>query len=500
MGSGMGAGTGPETAPKTAPETGPASGPETGPETGPESGPETGPESGPNARRDELAERLAVRLGEIWGDSVEVADLRRLPGGASRETWSFEAAGRGLILRCDPPGAPRPDGMAREAAALQAALAAGVPVPRVYDRGDGTGEIPTPYLLQERLDGETIPRKLLRDERFAAVRPTLAAELGRLLARIHTIPLDALPGLEGGDQLEVLTGLYDGLADPRPAIEIGLRWLAGHRPPSVPDTVIHGDFRTGNLLVDAAGVRGVLDWELAHRGDPVEDLGWLCVKAWRFGSPRPAGGFGTRDELLDGYTEVAGERPDTERLRWWEVYGTLRWAVLCRMQAERHLSGAESSIELAALGRRVCEQEHDLLLALGLTSPRAVPDPLDGVTDTDAAVVPHDRPGHGGLLDAVGAFLTSDTLAGGDARIRFHARVAANVLRIARREMLLADAHGAAHRRRLAGLGCADDADLARAIRSGALDDRFDDVVSAVRDTVTDKLLVANPGYLAQPG
>ncbi|MGH3392773.1 MAG: phosphotransferase family protein [Actinomadura sp.] len=388
--------------------------------------------------------------------------------------------------------------MALEAAAFQAAHAAGVPVPRVYDSGDGSGEIGAPHLLQERLDGETIPRKLLRDERFAAVRPALAAEFGRLLAAVHTIPLDALPGLEGGDPLDRLTALHDEIGEPRPAVEIGLRWLAAHRPPAVPDTVVHGDFRTGNLLVDAEGVRGVLDWELVHRGDPVEDLGWLCVKAWRFGSPLPAGGFGGREELLDGYAEVAGERPDAGRLRWWEVYGTLRWAVLCRMQAERYLSGGESSIELAALGRRVCEQEHDLLLALGLTFPRTVPDPLDAGR-ADVAAEPHDRPGHDGLLDAVGAFLTSEVLASGDPRLRFHARVAANVLRIARREALLADAHRAAHRRRLAALGCADDADLARAIRSGALDDRYDDVVSAVRATVTDKLLVANPGHLGLP-
>jgi aminoglycoside phosphotransferase (APT) family kinase protein len=446
----------------------------------------------------DLRDQVAARLGALWDDPVEVAELRRLPGGASRETWSFEAAGRGLILRCDPWGAAGPEGMAREAAAFEAALTAGVPVPRVYDWGDGSGEIGAPYLLQERLDGETIPRKLLRDERFAAVRPTLAAELGRLLAKVHTIPLEALPGLEGGDPLERLITLYDGFGEPRPAIEIALRRLAEHRPPAASDTVVHGDFRTGNLLIDAGGVRGVLDWELVHRGDPVEDLGWLCVKAWRFGSPLPAGGFGTREELLAGYAEVAGERPDEGRLRWWEVYGTLRWALLCRLQAERYLSGAESSIELAVLGRRVCEQEHDLLLALGLTAPQIVPDPLDG--HTDAAAVPHDRPGHDGLLDAVGAFLTSDVLAVGDPRVRFHARVAANAIRIARREVLLADAQRAAHRGRLAELGCADDAELARAVRAGDLDDRFDDVVSAVRATVTDKLLVANPGYLGQPG
>jgi aminoglycoside phosphotransferase (APT) family kinase protein len=451
----------------------------------------------PAERAATVRECVARRLGELRGTAVSLSEPRLLPGGASRETWSFEADG--LILRRDPPGVPRAENMAREAAAFKAARRAGVPVPELYDHGthgDGTAVIGAPYLLMERLHGETIPRRLLRDERFATVRNGLARELGRLLARIHTIPLDAIPALEGGDALADLARMYDDLGEPRPAIEIGLRWLSGHRPPAVPDRVVHGDFRNGNLLISEEGVRGVLDWELIHRGDPVEDLGWLCVKAWRFGSPHPVGGFGTREELLAGYEEAGAVRVDPDTLHWWEVYGTVRWALLCRRQAERHLSGAEPSIELATLGRRVCEQEHDLLLVLGLTARQVVRDPLDDARDEPAQ--PHDRPGYAGLLDAVRGFLTTDVMAAEDERVRFHARVAANAIRIAQREMLLADAHAKAHRARLASLGCADDTELAHAIRAGLLDDREDEVVDAVRAAVTDKLLVANPAYLAQ--
>ncbi|WP_433324660.1 phosphotransferase family protein [Spirillospora sp. CA-294931] len=447
---------------------------------------------------DELSAPLTARLRELWGGGAEVTGLRRLPGGASRETWSFDAAGRGLILRCESPDQTRIGaGLPVEAAAFTAARAAGVPVPEVLDAGDGTGAIPVPYLLQERLDGETIPRRLLRDERFAGVRSGLAAELGRLLAAIHAIPAGRVPGLDGGDPLAGLTALYDGLGDPRPAVELGLRWLRDHRPPPVPPAVVHGDFRLGNLLVAPDGVRGVLDWELVHTGDPAEDLGWLCVKAWRFGSPHPVGGLGSREELLDGYEQGGGRRPDAARLRWWEVYGTLRWTVLCRFQAERHLSGAEPSIELAALGRRVCEQEHDLLLALGHPAPAPVPDVLDGTADVPPA--PHDRPGAHGLLEAVGEFLAADVRAAGDERLRFHALVAANLLRVARREMLLGPAHRQAHRRRLAALGAASDADLARAIRAGTLDAAAPEVIGAVRASVTDRLAVASPGHLRSP-
>ena len=114
-------------------------------------------------------------------------------------------------------------------------------------------------------------------------------------------------------------------------------------------------------MVGPDGLRAVLDWELAHLGDPIEDLGWFCVRAWRFGSTDPAGGFGSRDELLAAYEAAGGGAVDPAELHWWEVLGTLKWGVICVMQATAHLTGLSRSVELAAIGRRVCETEHDLL-------------------------------------------------------------------------------------------------------------------------------------------
>ncbi|GAA0583016.1 phosphotransferase family protein [Actinomadura livida] len=434
-----------------------------------------------------LDAELTARLG------AAVSDLVRLSGGASRETWSFDADGRPLILRRDRPGALDPGAMAREAALLSSAAAAGVPVPELVDHGDDLGGLP--FLIMGRLSGETIPRRLLRDERFAPVRGRLARDLGGILARLHT--MEPVPGLSDDDPLALLVMLYEDFDEPRPTVELALRWLRDHRPPaSGRRTVVHGDFRNGNLMIDMSGVTGVLDWELTHLGDPAEDLGWLCVKAWRFGSPHAAGGFGSREDLLAGYAEAGGTPPTPEELRWWEVYGTLRWAILCRHQAERFLSGTDTSIEFAALGRRVCEQEHDLLLALGLTEPMTVQDPLETVQAT--ATPPHDRPDASTLIEAVGAFLKEAEQP--DDRLRFHTRVAMSALRIARREILLAETHKAAHHERLGKLGCVTDADLAKAIREGTLDDRRDVVVAAVRASVVDKLTVANPGHLALPG
>ncbi|NKQ52698.1 phosphotransferase family protein [Amycolatopsis sp. K13G38] len=433
----------------------------------------------------ELAGQLARRLG-----AREIRGLRQLSGGASRETWEFEAslaAGpRQLVLRRDPPGAARPEAMAREAEVLRAAAEEGVPVPPLIDH-DTSDALGAPFVLTSFVGGETIPRRLLR-----AVPEGLAAELGRVLARIHRIPPAKVPSLERHDPLATLVATYDSLGEPLPPVEIGLHWLHAHRPPPVPDTVVHGDFRNGNLIVRPAGLAAVLDWERVHRGDPREDLGWLCVKAWRFGSALPVGGFGTLDELLDGYAEVAGERPDPEAVRWWQVFGTVWWAVGCRVQAQRHLAGETRSVELAAVGRRVCEQEHDLLLALGMPAGK-VPEEIAEPSEL------HGHPSAGQLLEAAGEFLRGDVLPATSGRTAFHTRVAANVLDTVWRELRLGPAQERRHRARLAALGFASQAEFASALRDGRADPDDPATLAAVRESVTERLLVANPAYLDQP-
>jgi aminoglycoside phosphotransferase (APT) family kinase protein len=454
-----------------------------------------------------LAGVLTARLHQLWGTPVEVTSLRQLSGGASREAWDIEVGAGGhasvggrtehliLLRNAADRAATLEKDIEVEAAAMIAARRAGVPAPELHDHGDGA--LGQAYLLMERLDGETIPRRLLRDDAYAQARPGLARRLGEVLARIHQVDPEHIPGLPQVDALGQLKELYQAFAEPRPAMEIGLRWLDEHQPAPAQDTLVHGDFRTGNLMIAADGLRGVLDWELTHRGDPRQDLGWLCTKAWRFGSPHPAGGFGSRDELMAGYAAGGGTAPDEETQRWWELYGTIRWGLLCRRQAERYLAEAEPSIELAVLGRRVCEQEWDILLALGHAGPMAVEDPLD--EEITHPVRPHDRPYGPELLRAVRGFLTAD-LGAADARIRFLTRVAANALKIAEREALLAPAHEQRHQARLKALGCQDDAALCAAIRDGSLDHRFGDVTQAVRDMTVDKLTVANPRHLAIPG
>ena len=298
-------------------------------------------------------------LLQLVPNATEIRDLKRLTGGASRETWSFDAlvdgAWRPLIFRGD--RASRGP-LTLEALAFEAAAAVGVPEPEIVARDEA-------FLIMERVDGETIARRILRDERFATVRPRLAEQCGEILARIHSIPPDAIPDLDARDPLADTAAMIHAFEDPSPALELGLAWLERNRPEPRDEVVLHGDFRLGNLIVGDGGVRAVLDWELVHRGDPCQDIGYLCVRAWRFGGEYPVGGFGTYDDLFRGYERVSARTVDRERVRWWEVFGTVWWGGACMLQAWRHLSGSERSVELAAIGRRVWEQEYDVLLALG---------------------------------------------------------------------------------------------------------------------------------------
>lgn len=306
---------------------------------------------------DDLGDRLAAVLG-----AATITGLTRLSGGASRDTWLFEADGRPLVLQRQRHGDLRD--MSIEVATLRAAASAAVPVPVVVAASTDATLLDEPFIILTRIDGETTPRKILRDERFQRARRLLPSQLAEAMVKIHRIDPAEIAGLLSVDQVDHYRQALDELGEPHPAFELALRWLDVNRPPSTGNVVVHGDFRLGNLMVGDDGLRAVLDWELAHVGDPMEDLGWLCVKAWRFGSSQPVAGIGSYDDLFGAYEAAGGGAVDPDVVRWWEVLGTMKWGIMCIAQANAHLSGTKRSHELAAIGRRVCENEHDVLLAM----------------------------------------------------------------------------------------------------------------------------------------
>lgn len=338
--------------------------------------------SDPQQMSDRLARFIAAQLGL---DTVTVTGLRPLAGGASRDIWAFElthpdAAGtvtRRLVLRRDPRGAGVGTAGSNEFRLLRAAHAHGVPVPRPYLYCDDPAVLDSPFFVMDHVEGETIPRKVLRDPEFAAARAAMTAQFGHILAAIHAIDhrahgLDFLPGPAPGEspaqaELDRFEQIYRGITpDPHPAFELAFRWLRRHVPDTTGCVVVHGDYRMGNVICGPEGIRAVLDWELAHLGDPMEDLGWLCVRSWRFGNDAlPAGGVGRREDLFAAYAAASGRAVDPERVRYWEILGNLKWGVMTIIQARTHLDGHARSVELASIGRRTAETEIELLDLIG---------------------------------------------------------------------------------------------------------------------------------------
>lgn len=311
---------------------------------------------------------------QIEGVSA-IESLRRLSGGASQETWSFDAIGDGksvpLILRRSPGGerakSETAAGLETEAELIKLAEELGVPVPPVrlvLTPEDGVGR----GFVMDRIEGETIARKILRDDEFADARPKMARQCGEILARLHKADMSKLPELRTSaarDEIEQYAKTYKTHDHPHPVFDLAIRWLRDNAPSTDTKlTLVHGDFRNGNLMIGPDGVRAVLDWELAHIGDPMEDLAWICVNSWRFGNiDNPVGGFGTREDMFAGYEAAGGGKVDPERVKFWEVLGTLKWGIMCTTMVMAFKAG-DRSVERAAIGRRSSETEVDLLRLL----------------------------------------------------------------------------------------------------------------------------------------
>ena len=320
---------------------------------------------------------LEHKLGEVARRHLGargIAGLRRLTAGATQEVWRFEldeeTGPTPIILRRAPGGTRVSEtaiGLETEAQLLEAAGAVGVPVPavrHVLEPEDGLGH----GFLMSFVEGETLGGRIVKSQELAGARTFLARQCGEILARLHTMDPDAFPRLKRATPAELVAQYKDVYATsdwPRPVFDLAFRWLDANCPPP-PEHVrlVHGDFRNGNLMIGPDGVRAVLDWEIAHVGDPMEDLGWICTSPWRFGAiDKPVGGFGQREDLWAGYEAAGGVQVKREHAHWWEVFGSMRWGVMCGGMTAA-FRGADPSVERAVIARRTSENEIDLLRLL----------------------------------------------------------------------------------------------------------------------------------------
>lgn len=439
----------------------------------------------------------------------KLVSCERLSAGASRETYKIRISAGGkerlLALRRAPDegvsAMGQGPGLEGEAKLFKAARGAGVPGPEVIfvlKRGDGLG---TGFVM-EWIEGETLGAKIARGAEFFDVRRKLARQCGEILARLHKVDIEAT-GLDGA--LEQFTpehavrkthAAYMELETPQPMIDYTAKWLLANLPDERPLALVHSDFRNGNLIVDPdKGVVAVLDWELAHIGDPMRDLGWIATRSWRFGVPeKPVGGFGEYDDLFAGYEAVSGKKVDRDAVRFWEVFGSFWWAVGCLSMAQSYRNGSNPSVERPAIGRRSSECQVDCVNML-IPDWGRKPQEITRLLSTTAL------PRTDELLTGVRDFLRNEAAKEMPGRGGFLARVAANSVDIVLRELAMGRDAAAWELQALRNLLRTDGeiqelrADLCAAIRAGDIDLKGRDLRAYLRDSVLAQAMIDQPGY-----
>lgn len=463
------------------------------------------------ADRGEFEAKLESVLRRAIPGCTGLVGAERLSGGASQETYRITIAaddGERLVCMRRAPGGGGEDvpvvdrlnpGLAVEAQLMRCARDVGVPEPEVYhvlEPGDGLGE----GFLMEWLEGEALGARIARSPELAPVRDKLAYECGQVLARIHAIDLDAtglaahLKTATPEEFVRQTWERYQTLGTPQPMIDFTARWLLEHLPESPRRTLVHNDFRNGNFMVDEHGIKAVLDWEIAHIGDPMRDLGWICTSSWRFGvAEKPVGGFGEYEDLFRGYQDESGLPVDPAHVKFWEVFGSFWWAVGCLGMAEHYRTGPDQTVERPAIGRRSSECQVDCVNLL-------MPGPVTLEAERDPASS-DDMPRIDELLVSVRDFLRDDVMAATQGRTNFLARVAGNSLDIVLRELALGDANRTAEHARLTRLlGAEGDLSglrwrLTRALRDGSLALDTPGLAEHLRQTVVNQIAIDQPKY-----
>ena len=381
---------------------------------------------------------------------------------------------------------------------MTSARSAGVPEPEVYyvlQRHDALGD----GFLMEWLEGETLGARIVKLPEFSKVRKGLAYECGKVLAKIHAIDLETtglktrLWEISPKEFVEQTWERYKLLETPHPMIDFTARWLLENLPENYALTLVHNDFRNGNFMLSSSGIVAVLDWEVAHIGDPMRDLGWICTNSWRFGQDLPVGGFGDYEDLFRGYEEESGLKVNPDHVKFWEVFGSFWWAVGSLGMAEHYRSGPDKTVERPIIGRRSSECQVDCVNLL-------IPGPVE-ILENEESISSLDLPRSDELLISVRDFLRDSVMKTSEGRDKFLARVAANSLDIVNRELALAPRHLQGELKRLRemfssnqDLGVLREM-LVKSLRERTLSLENEDLRAHLRTTVVNQIAIDQPNY-----
>jgi aminoglycoside phosphotransferase (APT) family kinase protein len=453
--------------------------------------------------QDKLSGILQARLPGF----EQMIGCERLSAGASRETYRLTARVNGaeklMALRraeAEDSAMKQGPGLTAEADLFRAARAAGVPGPGVLvvlkpEDGLGAG------FVMDWIGGETLGARIARHDAYAGIRPKLARQCGEILGHLHSVDLKAsgldrvLDHMTPAQSVQHTFSTYLALNEPQPMIDFTAAWLLANLPPERPLGLVHSDFRNGNFIVDPEkGIVAVLDWELAHAGDPARDLGWLCTRSWRFGVDKPVGGFGDYDDLFAGYESVTATPVDRAAVRFWEVFGSFWWAVGTLSMAQSWRDGTEPSVERPMIGRRSSECQIDCVNLI-------IPGPAHRPGGEAKMLSSTGLPRTDELLESVRNFLSKDLGKSLEGRNAFLARVAANSVDTVLRELKLGDdaaAHERGHLAVLLGMdgGLQDQRrKLCEKIRAGGFDLGSAGLHQYLRDSVLAQVMIDQPGY-----
>ncbi len=305
-------------------------------------------------------EALAGFLSERVQAPVVLHETGLLAGGAVQHNWrldvTVDGAPRTLVLRCGP-DLPLPESRPKpfEFDLITRAWHAGVPVAEPLWCADSAGG---GFFVSAHVEGDTDRDRLWQ----GSTNGTLVGDLGKALARVHVVA----PGRDDvverpHDRVGTLWSWADDLVDVPGGVRSGLDWLNANTPAPAGQSLVHRDFRTGNFLVRDRRLAAILDWEFAGWGDPAEDIGWLCARCWRGPhADREAGGLGPRADFLDAYRSAGGPDAGAGRVRFWEVFAHVRWALIALQQGARARAGAWPAQELREAASRVPELAADI--------------------------------------------------------------------------------------------------------------------------------------------